>query len=330
MFILKSLVWRASQPRVRNFWLDLPRAYRPRVYSLGTLIYYIKPNQPAGMGRMRQDVETRVRYRVPLVREVWEHEMCICEAGEYQRNQMRKRDGPSATTLGLAASAVVVVMSVALMSIRGNPNQLAPDQAQNASYADAVPPHLHTNAQQKPADGGRPPRSTDEAEDGASPAARAFLAFWTLPWIVLPMLANEFVIPELQLGAKTWWEGATLRAKLSAGLAIGGGFAAIAAFLFAAAREELCAEKHEEKQIRFAGRELVCHEWVRSAVATLSFGLSAFLGLILGALLAVFKKPLYMLIALALALVGWRRWQEAAPAGIRYGPIGGVRPCGHG
>ncbi len=197
------------------------------------------------------------------------------------------------------------------------------------------------------------------AADGRSSAwslstsAQASFIFSTLPSTVLSFLAYDYIGPQLTSGALTWLKGATLRAKLSAGLLCGGAFAVLAVTWLALFGGELCEEK-EEKQIRFEGRELVCHPWVQSAVATLSFGLSAVLGLLIGALAAVLKKPLYMLIALALALVGWRRLRpavvvraserrtfrsrddaakaetkaahEAAPARIRYGPNGGVRP----
>jgi hypothetical protein len=133
------------------------------------------------------------------------------------------------------------------------------------------------------------PNATDQARDGEllPPHVRAFLGFWNWALPAAQMALAGLLVSKLRSSALEWLKAASRGAQLSAGLACGGAFVAVAAFVFVAYNEALCAT-----QTQFVGRGLLCHEWARSAVTHLSLDLSAYGAQTLGvAAVAVFNVP---------------------------------------
>ena len=93
------------------------------------------------------------------------------------------------------------------------------------------------------------------------------LSVWSF---VMPILAG-LVSSELLKAVKEWWRLASPNAKRRAGFVCAGVVLAVAAFVLVPYSEVLCMGKTP-----FFGRDLLCHESARSAVAHLSVNLSAY------------------------------------------------------
>ena len=103
---------------------------------------------------------------------------------------------------------------------------------------------------------------------------------WAMP-ILVGLLSSELLRPAV----REWWRRASPNAKRRAGIVCAGAVSAVAICVLVPYNEVLCTDKTP-----FFGRELLCNESARSAVAHLSLDASAYAAQALSvAVVAVFS-----------------------------------------